>query len=793
MTSLIVDITSVYNEKKNVAGILRLCKTLQLSQDISEIIPVVTDMKKDSLDKIKSEFNSLNITPLEVNGSLAQYLNNFPSNSNIISEDPLVVSAMNEQTYWDIEDLTKYSKSELSSMIGFSTGAMGIYSILRGNAFLGINPIQGIIQEDAITACNSSNTVNELMKKISNKDDGIPDSVLEAKSEIFNSIRLISGHFKNKTNDVSYRAADISSVSSEQSTNSDSIVYIKSPEDLTSVHMSLKGSEKLYIDYSDNEMMIVSGNDKFHIELENGISKDILFKTLREPFSTGEVVLFDTKSIRKEFNKHKILNENITDIGTLVYISNNLHKHPELLGSFDEFNIKGYPVDASMESRFNRLAKTEELLTSINETLNEKQKRYYETIENPILEIASEMETVGVKLNTSRLQAIDNKLKSTVKQCDQHLASITNQPVSVKDRPSIARLLYDELGLRLKGNSRSTSAEALDDLIKNNPNHKPVIDTIKLGFQQQTMIEKYTSVYPDFINEDTGLIHPTILTKSTKTGRFSCIDPNLLGIPKKTKEGQQIKSSFEPSISSMAFIKGDYSQMEMKILAHLTKEPVLINAFRDNLDIHRATAAQVYNKPYNEVTDTERTNAKAVNFGIIYGMQKYSLAKKTNTTPQKAEEFTNLYFSKLPNVQKYLAWVKDRAMKTGSVKTILGREIKIENAQSNDPKLVNTAMRQAINAPMQGSAADIVKLAMANLFEIRAQEGLGFKFVLQIHDEIVLCSPMDEIDITKEILKETMERVVELAVPINVDIEAGYNLNSKSLDKAEPENGLCIA
>jgi DNA polymerase-1 len=496
--------------------------------------------------------------------------------------------------------------------------------------------------------------------------------------------------------------------------------------------------------------------------------------------------MFDSKKFRRALLKSGVTDFHIDDIATLAYQENNLNKNAEFEVVLEEKLRENFPLDNSSLSQFERLERLPDLKLTLMNELTERQIMYYQRIEIPVLDVVSEMENTGLKLNTAKLKAIHDKFEEMITQCDDFLSSAAGRRVNSRNRKDIEILLYDDLKFpQIK--KRSTDADTITELGRKFPASKPIFNTIALAFRNVTMIEKYTSRYGDFVDEDSGHIHPTINTRSTKTGRLSCKDPNLMGIPKKSREGKLIKAAFEAP-EKLIIVKADYSQIELKILAHSSQEPVLLHGFRNNLDVHRATASAVFGKSYEEVTDTERNSAKAINYGLIYGMQKYSLAKEINVTPNEAENFISTYFEKMPMVKKFLDWTVEKAHQNGYVKTILGRHINIDNINSNEQKLVRAAERQATNAPMQGSAADIVKKAMADLDIIRKERGLDFKCALQVHDELIIYSTEDGLMEAKKALKEAMENAVKLRVPINVDVEMGYNLISKTIDKKEPQN-----
>lgn len=284
----------------------------------------------------------------------------------------------------------------------------------------------------------------------------------------------------------------------------------------------------------------------------------------------------------------------------------------------------------------------------------------------------------------------------------------------------------------------------------------------------------YTDALPKEINPQTGRIHTHFSTTSTITGRLSSSAPNLQNIPIKSLEGQKIRESFV-SEKDHFLISADYSQIELRVIAHVAKIENLVQAFKEEKDIHRITASQVFGIPEDQIDDATRSKAKAINFGIIYGISAFGLARQLDISRQDAAEYIRSYLIAYPGIDAYMKDTIELARAQGFVQTFSGRKCFISQINNKNPIIRNEAERLAINAPIQGSAADIIKKAMIRLSKKFAEEKLRSKIILQIHDELIVEAPKDEVEIATKILKKEMESAANLDVPLKVDVKVGLN------------------
>jgi DNA polymerase-1 len=291
------------------------------------------------------------------------------------------------------------------------------------------------------------------------------------------------------------------------------------------------------------------------------------------------------------------------------------------------------------------------------------------------------------------------------------------------------------------------------------------------------MLVKLKSTYLDALDElilpETGRVHTTFNQTVTATGRLSSSDPNLQNIPIRTEEGRKIRRVFVPSCPGCKIVSADYSQIELRILAHFSQDPSLLDAFRQGQDIHTRTASLIFGVPMEEVTSYMRSGAKAVNFGIVYGISDYGLSRNIGISRQQAGEFIDSYFCKYPRVKSFMDGIVAEAREKGYVTTLLHRRRYLPDIRSNNFNLRSFAERTAMNTPIQGSAADIIKKAMADLYQKMRERNLRSKLLLQVHDELVFEVPDEELDIMVDFVKNYMENAIQLSVPLTVDIKIG--------------------
>jgi DNA polymerase I len=401
-------------------------------------------------------------------------------------------------------------------------------------------------------------------------------------------------------------------------------------------------------------------------------------------------------------------------------------------------------------------------------------ERVYRDIELPLLPILARMERTGVKLDADLLRLHSVTLGREMLEIEAKAHQAAGQPFNLNSPKQLGEILFGQLGLKPKkktpGGAPSTNEDALQELALDHPLPKLILDYRGLAKLKST----YTDKLPGMVNPATGRVHTTYSQAVAVTGRLASSDPNLQNIPVRTPEGRKIREAFiaEPGC---VIVSADYSQIELRIMAHLSNDAGLLRAFSEDADIHAATAAEVQGVALQEVTPDMRRMAKAVNFGLIYGMSAFGLATQLNVDRSVAQVYIDRYFARYPGVAEYMARTREQAKALGYVETLFGRRLYLPELSGGAPARRQGAERAAINAPMQGTAADLIKLAMIAVQGWLARAGLQSKLIMQVHDELVLEVPMAERDAIRIGLPAQMAGVAELAVPLKAEVGMGAN------------------
>jgi len=395
-------------------------------------------------------------------------------------------------------------------------------------------------------------------------------------------------------------------------------------------------------------------------------------------------------------------------------------------------------------------------------------------VELPLIEVLATMETNGVAIDVAYLRSLSVEMERKLASLTKKIYELAGEEFNINSPKQLSTILFEKLKLPVVKKTKTGISTDEEVLRKLSPKHR--LPGALIEYREFAKLKStYVDALPGMINERTGRLHTSFNQTVTATGRLSSSDPNLQNIPIKTEEGRKIRKAFIPYRAGEVILSADYSQIELRILAHLSGDRDLMKAFREGLDIHAYTASLVFGVPEKDVTPEMRGMAKTVNFGIIYGMSPYGLSQSLGIEVDKAKEFIDSYFSRYPRVKSYLEGVLEDARRDGYVSTILGRRRSIPEIKSDDVRLKGFAERTAINAPVQGSAADVIKVAMIAIHEELEKRGLETKMILQVHDELVFNVPQDELREAIAIVKDRMEKVIRLSVPIEAHIKAGPN------------------
>jgi len=431
----------------------------------------------------------------------------------------------------------------------------------------------------------------------------------------------------------------------------------------------------------------------------------------------------------------------------------------------NEISMRDVPIEKVKEYCCEDIDYTTRLKELFQEDLRQKKlDRILHDIELPLLPILAEMERTGIYLDVERLKVEGEKLVHDLTKIKFKIFEAVGAEFNLNSPKQLSEVLYQKMGLKSK--TTSTSADVLEELAEENPVVRHVLEYRTLEKLRSTYVE----ALPHAVNPITGRIHCHFNQSVAATGRLSCQDPNLQNIPIHS----EIRSCFKP-LPGYSFLGADYSQIELRLLAHFSEDPELNRAFKMGRDIHVHTASLVFGVPENQVTPAMRSQAKTVNFGIVYGQSAFGLSKQLGISMREASDFIKTYFERYPGVLHYLERCKALVRKTGSSTTLSGRLRPIPEIHNQNPSIRAAAERLAINTPLQGTAADLIKMAMIEIDRVIRERNLKGKMILQIHDELIFEIPDSETAVFEALVKEKMEQVMKLNVPIEVHIAIGKN------------------
>ena len=465
-------------------------------------------------------------------------------------------------------------------------------------------------------------------------------------------------------------------------------------------------------------------------------------------------------------------------IGEVVQAgSGAVEEEPSLFGADDSFMEGGESLASS--DTLTRLSLVLPVAEKIEAELAGQPAlgRLYDNMEEPLIGVLSRMELAGVKVDIASLEEFARGLEKQMKERESQIRSIAGDPsLNVASPKQIGELVFEKLSLdpkarKPKKGNWPTDEQTLQEL----SDRSPVIEAILDYRGLRKLLSTYIEPFGTYVSKIDGRVHTTFNQALTATGRLSSSNPNLQNIPIRSEQGREIRKAFVPGSEDNVLMSADYSQIELRLMAHFSGDEHLVSAFRQGQDVHRATASKIFGVALDEVTEQQRRVAKTVNFGIIYGISPFGLAQRLHCSRSEAKRIIDDYFESFPSVRRFISETVEKAGNDMYVETLFGRRRYIPEIKSANGALRAFAERNAVNAPVQGTAADIIKLAMIAVDRRLRKEGLKSVMVLQIHDELLLDVPHDETDVVERILKEEMEGVVTLSVPLTIECNYGKN------------------
>lgn len=543
--------------------------------------------------------------------------------------------------------------------------------------------------------------------------------------------------------------------------------------------------ERIYITYETSNsnvyskirvenMYICNGDESVKIDLsslyeENISETNLLLKEFMENDDIKKVI-HDGKNLLKALSKDGTqVNGFDFDSAIAAYLIDSARDKYNLNELINEYLEKN--IDEKTSSAIKYLS---ELYVYLKGRIKEEgMEELYYNVEHPLIGVLSSMEVVGFNVNEEILESLAVKFKEEIKNTEKEIYDLCEEEFNISSPKQLGKILFEKLDLPVIKKTKtgySTNADVLEKL----KDKHPVIEKIIYYRQITKLNSTYVEGLKNVIDVD-GRIHSSFNQTVTTTGRLSSTEPNLQNIPVKYEMGREIRKVFIPKEKGDILLSCDYSQIELRVLAHMSDDANMIDAFKHHSDIHTKTASEVFKVPVEEVTSLMRSRAKAVNFGIVYGISDFSLSQDLKITRKEAAEYMAIYFDRYPKIKDFLQGAIDSAKEDGYVLTLLNRRRFIPEIKSSNKIVISLGERLAMNAPIQGSAADIIKLAMVKVYERLKKEGLASEIILQVHDELILNVKPNELEKVKTLVIEEMENVFKLSVPLDVDVNLGKN------------------
>ena len=727
----------------------------------------------------------------------------------IVSSDKDLLQLISDETTVKLlktKDYIMMDRKTFNETYGFEPIHMIDLKALMGDASDNIPGVRGIGEKGAIKLVSEYTTIENIYANINNIKGATQTKLIEGKDDAYYSKDLVT-IYREVPLDVSFDDLKYKNCNIEELTNiykelgfysllkklDDVIEEDEKKEEHNSIdnfkvitdinEVKINEETAIWLDttignYHDAELLGIS---LYNNNLTYYIPFDILKNNYNVLNTEFNLFTYDYKKLIVIFNRYGIklpkigfdtmisaylLNYETKD--DIAYLANNMN-----------FNIPIYDkkeVVSDKEASKRAILKAKFIYTSKKELYNKMKEEdtiyLFENIEMPLAKVLAKMEIEGIRVDKNILKEMGEEIKIKLELITKDIYNYAGCEFNINSPKQLGEILFEKLNLpygkKNKSGGYTTDADVLKKLVD-----YPIVNCI---LEYRALTKLYSTYIDGMINciREDGKIHTIYTQTLTRTGRLSSIEPNLQNIPMRSEYGRLIRKAFIPESNSV-ILSSDYSQIELRVFAHLSGVNDLINAFNEGIDIHTKTAMDIFKVPQEGVTKNMRRQAKAVNFGILYGISSYGLAEDLGIPVKEAKEFINKYFDTYPGVRDYMDKEIETAKKNGYVKTIMNRKRVIDELKSTNYMIRNMGERMALNTPVQGSASDILKKAMIEIDEIFEKENIKSKMLLQVHDELIFNVYDDEIDKVKEIVYNTMTNVFDLKVPLDVDIELGNN------------------
>lgn len=742
--------------------------------------PIIKDMLSSMKIKV---IESAGIEADDIIGTASKIYNGFKI---VLSGDRDLLQLIDDNTeVWltkkGVSEIEKVNNENISHLFGIRPEQIIDLKALMGDSSDNIPGVKGVGEKTALTLLNQYDNIENVYQNLQNIKGKLREKLEEDKDMAFLSKQLATIKRDCK---IDFNIDDCTikfpfdKDTFEFFKNWDFTSLIKNPNLFENLNINDVKKEKIeekqidenwinqiknlkptYLSYNLKNMKFYINNHVFYLEQN--------YDMFKSPISLEDVCL----ALKNIFEDNEILKitENAKDD---LHI---LKKFDIKLNNFYDLDVANYLIEAG-----NKIVKHEinlseyyELMEKYNKEIRDNKLSFvYDNIEKPLINILFEMEENGFKINEERLDLLLEEFNNKINDLTKEIYIEADEEFNINSPKQVANILFEKLGIKAYNNKKqSTSADVLDEL-----RYIPIVNNILTYRKYNKLKNTYLEVYKNLCETQGNIIHTTFNQTLTSTGRLSSSEPNLQNIPTRDDEGKNLRKIFVSKFKDGKIISADYNQIELRLLADMSGEEKLIESYKQGEDIHKITASHIFGVDLNDVTPAQRRDAKAVNFGIIYGISDYGLSQNIKSSRAKAKDYINSYFLRYPKVKEFMDNNISFAKENGFATTKFGRIRKIPEISSSKYNIRTFGERVAMNMPLQGTASDIIKLAMIKVFNALKKEDLKSQLILQIHDELIIDTFPGEEEKVKKILKREMENVVTLKVPLIVSIGVGESL-----------------
>ena len=763
--------------------LIKIIQKMQRKPTPEELIlqfPIIKDMLSSMKIKV---IESAGIEADDIIGTASKIYNGFKI---VLSGDRDLLQLIDNNTeVWltkkGVSEIEKVNNKNISQLFGIRPEQIIDLKALMGDSSDNIPGVKGVGEKTALTLLNQYDNIENVYQNLQNIKGKLREKLEEDKDMAFLSKQLATIKRDCK---IDFNIDDCTikfpfdKDTFEFFKNWDFTSLIKNPNLFENLNINDVKKEKIeekqidenwinqiknlkptYLSYNLKNMKFYINNHVFYLEQN--------YDMFKSPISLEDVCL----ALKNIFEDNEILKitENAKDD---LHI---LKKFDIKLNNFYDLDVANYLIEAG-----NKIVKHEinlseyyELMEKYNKEIRDNKLSFvYENIEKPLINILFEMEENGFKINEERLDLLLEEFNNKINDLTKEIYIEADEEFNINSPKQVANILFEKLGIKAYNNKKqSTSADVLDEL-----RYIPIVNNILTYRKYNKLKNTYLEVYKNLCETQGNIIHTTFNQTLTSTGRLSSSEPNLQNIPTRDDEGKNLRKIFVSKFKDGKIISADYNQIELRLLADMSGEEKLIESYKQGEDIHKITASHIFGVDLNDVTPAQRRDAKAVNFGIIYGISDYGLSQNIKSSRAKAKDYINSYFLRYPKVKEFMDNNISFAKENGFAITKFGRIRKIPEISSSKYNIRTFGERVAMNMPLQGTASDIIKLAMIKVFNALKKEDLKSQLILQIHDELIIDTFPGEEEKVKKILKREMENVVTLKVPLIVSIGVGESL-----------------